>query len=203
MIKYGTVCEKDPAKGLLRVDFEEDQIASYWYPMVVTSVAENSFFGLPDIGEQVVCMVDENCETGVVLGAIPSDSVLPKLASKDINSVVFSDGTKVSYDRASHVLQIDTVGDITIKTTANVQIECVNATVKATVKATIDAPTAEFTGSLEVKGNFSTLGTSRFTGAVTALNTIRASGNVFAFTAIGLGTHKHKVGSVISLPPIP
>ena len=202
-LRYGTVCEKDPAKGMLRVDFEEDDIPSYWMPMLTAAVAQNSFFSLPDIGEQVACLVDAHCETGVVLGAIPSDNVKPKLASADISSAVFSDGTKVSYDRESHVLAIETVGDIKIKTTGNVQVECTNATVKAAVKTTIDTPTAEFTGALTVNGNFTAKAQSLFVGAVNAQSTIRATGNIFALTVIGLGTHKHTVGTTPTSPPIP
>lgn len=202
-IRYGTVCEKDPAKGMLRVDFEEDDIPSYWMPMVTIAVVKNSFFSLPDVGEQVVCLVDSHCETGVVIGAIYSDTATPKLASDNISSAVFSDGTKISYDRESHVLEVDTVGEITIKTSTDVKIECNNATVKAAIQTTIDTPTAEFTGSLTVKGNFRVNGQSTFIGAVGVQNTLRATGNVFAFNLIGLGTHKHLLGSTPTSTPIP
>ena len=134
MLRYGTVSEKDSGGGKLRVEFGEDGIVSDWLPMVVPAGAKNSFFALPDVGEQVACIMDAHAENGVVLGAIYSAEVQPKQAGDDITSVQFDDGTKVVYDRAAHTLLVDTVGDITIKTTKDVVVECTKATINAQAK---------------------------------------------------------------------
>jgi len=43
---------------------------------------------MPDVGEQVACMMDEHCENGVCLGAIYSNDVKPKQSGDDISSVL-------------------------------------------------------------------------------------------------------------------
>ena len=172
MLRYGTVSERDSSAGLLRVEFTEDGIVSDWLPMVVAAGANNSFFALPDVGEQVACLMDAHAENGVVIGAIYSADTKPKQASDDISSVEFSDGTKVIYDRQAHTLLIDTVGNITVKTTADVVVECVNATVKASTKVLIDTPNAQFTGNVKIDG------TCEIVGNVTARSNVNVSVNV-------------------------
>lgn len=178
MLRYGTISEKDSAGGLLRVEFAEDGIVSDWLPMVVAAGAKNSFFALPDVGEQVACMMDTTAENGVVLGAIYSADTKPKQASDDISSVVFDDGTKVVYDRAAHTLLVDTKGDITIKTTANVLVECVNATVKASTKTLLDTPNAQFTGNVQIDGGLGVNGSGTIQGNITGRANVSVTGNV-------------------------
>lgn len=207
MMRFGTVSERDSSAGLLRVEFTEDGIVSDWLPMVVAAGAKNSFFALPDVGEQVACLMDAHAENGVVIGAIYSADIKPKQASDDISSVEFSDGTKVIYDRAAHTLQIDTVGDVTIKTTANVLVECVNATVKASTKVVIDTPNAQFTGNVKIDGTGEIVGnvTARSNvnvsvdvnvqGGVTAGSDVRAGSGT-----VGLLTHTHAAAGTVGTP---
>lgn len=207
MLRYGTVSERDSTGGLLRVEFTEDGIVSDWLPMVVAAGAKNSFFALPDVGEQVACMMDAHAENGVVLGAIYSANTKPKQASDDISSVEFSDGTKVIYDRAAHTLLIDTVGDVTIKTTANVLVECVNATVKASTKITLDTPNAQFTGNVkidgtgEVSGNLTARGNVNVSVDVNVQGGVTTGGDVRAGNGtVGLLTHTHAVAGTVGTP---
>jgi len=207
MMRYGTVSERDSTGGLLRVEFTEDGIVSDWLPMVVAAGANNSFFALPDVGEQVACLMDTHAENGVVLGAIYSAKTKPKQASDDISSVEFSDGTKVIYDREAHTLLIDTVGDITIKSTANVLVECVNATVKSSTKIVLDTPNAQFTGNVKIDG------TGEIVGTVTARSNVNVSvdvnvqggvttgGDVRAGSGtVGLLTHTHAAAGTVGTP---
>jgi phage baseplate assembly protein V len=181
MFKNGTITERNPATGMVRVSFLEDEnIVSDWISIVVPFASKNSLFAMPDVGEQVACMMDEHCENGVCLGAIYSNDVKPKQSGDDISSVEFSDGTKVIYDRGAHTLNIDTKGDITIKTTKNVKIECLNATVKASATTKIDSPNTQITGILTVDGNI--IGKA----AIQAVGDIRAGNGV-----TGLLTHTH------------
>ena len=195
------------------MEFTEDGIVSDWLPMVVAAGAKNSFFALPDVGEQVACLMDTHAENGVVLGAIYSANTKPKQASDDISSVEFSDGTKVIYDRAAHTLLIDTVGDVTIKTTANVLVECVNATVKASTKTLLDTPNAQFTGNVQIDGGLGVNGAGEIKGNVTARGTINVSvdvnvqggvttgGDVRAGSGtVGLLTHIHPTPAGPSSP---
>lgn len=207
MMRFGTVSERDSSAGLLRVEFTEDGIVSDWLPMVVAAGAKNSFFALPDVGEQVACLMDTHAENGVVLGAIYSANTKPKQASDDISSVEFSDGTKVIYDRQAHTLLIDTVGDVTIKTTANVLVECVNATVKASTKITMDTPNAQFTGNVkidgtgEVAGNLTARGNVNVSVDVNVQGGVSTGGDVRAGNGtVGLLTHIHPTPAGTSSP---
>lgn len=213
MMRFGTVSERDSSAGLLRVEFTEDGIVSDWLPMVVAAGAKNSFFALPDVGEQVACLMDAHAENGVVLGAIYSADTKPKQASDDISSVQFSDGTKVIYDRQAHTLLIDTVGDVTIKTTANVLVECVNATVKASTKTLLDTPNAQFTGNVQIDGGLGVNGAGEIKGTVTARGNVNVSvdvnvqGGVTAGSdvragngTVGLLTHIHPTPAGPSSP---
>ena len=72
-LRLGIVKEQDVSLARLRVTFNEfDQMLSYWLPVVVTKTQNDKAYWLPDIGEQVVCLMDERDEAGVVLGAIYS-----------------------------------------------------------------------------------------------------------------------------------
>ncbi len=199
MLRFGTVSEKDSARGLLRVEFAEDEIVSDWLPLVVSAGAKNSFFALPDVGEQVACMMDANAENGVVLGAIYSEETQPKQASDDISSVEFSDGTKIIYDRAASTLLIDTVGKITIKTTADVAVECVNATVKASTKTTVDSPNSQFTGNVKIDGGLDVSGTGKVSGNLTAQSSLNVSVDVNVQGQIGAGGDIRAGGGAVGL----
>lgn len=103
MMRFGTVSEVDTAKGLVRVTFAEDDIVSYWLSVSVPSTKDDSFCSMPDIGEHVYCVMDENAENGVVGGAVFSADHLPAL---DTRGIQFKDGTVIKYDRESHKLTV-------------------------------------------------------------------------------------------------
>lgn len=100
-LRFGTVSQVDNSKGLVRVNFEEDNIVSYWLSVAVPSTKDDSFCSMPDIGEHVYCVMDENSENGVVGGAVFSADHLPALATRGIQ---FKDGMVIKYDRVEHKL---------------------------------------------------------------------------------------------------
>ncbi|MGH7084726.1 MAG: phage baseplate assembly protein V, partial [Acetobacteraceae bacterium] len=89
-----------------RVTFpDRDNIQSWWLPIIQPKAQDDKVFWLPDIGEQVVVLMDEHDENGAVVGAIPSQvDTPPAWASANTFGVEFSDGTVLRYDRAAHVL---------------------------------------------------------------------------------------------------
>ncbi len=54
---------------------------------------------LPDIGEQVVCLMDQNIEEGVILGAIYSGLDEVPVISKDKIKIKLEDGSDFEYDK--------------------------------------------------------------------------------------------------------
>lgn len=101
------VRQQDPASGRVRVAFpDRDNLLSYWLPIVVPKSQNDKAYWIPDIGEQVVCLMDEHDEDGCVLGAIYSVVDTPPVSSADKWHVTFKDGAEIEYDRAQHALSI-------------------------------------------------------------------------------------------------
>ena len=70
MLRFGIVSQIDPINVQARVSFEDDESTSFWLPIIQTKTLKDKFYAMPDIGEQVACLMDENSEDGVILGAI-------------------------------------------------------------------------------------------------------------------------------------
>lgn len=203
MLRYGQICEQDPAKGLFRVEFDDDGIVSDWMPLVMPAVAEDSYFVCPDIGSHVACLMDKHIENGVILGSLYSQATAPKQAGKDIASVVFKDGSKVVFDRAAGSLTVETKGDITVKTAKNTTIEAAQTVlIKAANGATIEANT-EIKGQLTVIGGIQGNGDLILQGNLSAGGNITAQGDILA-GIISLLFHKHPTAPTgPPSPPIP
>jgi phage baseplate assembly protein V len=103
MFRVGLVKQQDPQGARVRVMFpDHDQMVSYWLPIVVFKSQDDKAYWLPDLGEQVVCMMDEYDEAGAVLGAIYSVADTPPVQSADKCHVSFKDGATFEYDRSTH-----------------------------------------------------------------------------------------------------
>jgi phage baseplate assembly protein V len=81
-------------------------MVSYWLPVVTPKTHADKIYWMPDVSEQVVCLMDELDEAGAVLGAIYSTPDPPPVASPDKFYLGFKDGSSIEYDRASHSLTI-------------------------------------------------------------------------------------------------
>lgn len=170
-LKFAEVSAVDSLTGKVKIDFIEDGITSDWLPFVVKNTKDNKYFYLPDIGEHVAALMDENLERGVILGAIYSTKNAPGAeAADDVESAEFSDGTVVKYDRGSSELTIDSAGDVIVMGS--------NISVIANTLIELDAPTVEITGDLQVGGDIDA------DGEVSAGQSVPATG-------VGLSTHVH------------
>ncbi len=120
-MKIGIVSAIDPAVCAARVQFpDNDGVVSFWLPVVQPKSLKDRFYHMPDVGEHVVCLLDENGESGVILGAIYSQSDAPPVNSVDKWHVTFEDGTILEYDRAVHKLFADVKGDIDVTASGNI-----------------------------------------------------------------------------------
>jgi phage baseplate assembly protein gpV len=105
--RIGIVNERDAANARVRVQFaERDQLTSWWLPIVVFKSQDDKGYWMPDEGEMVVCLMDENDEAGAVLGAIYSSVDTPPVSSADKFHLSFRDGASFEYDRAAHLLDV-------------------------------------------------------------------------------------------------
>lgn len=122
-MKIGIVSAIDPAKCAARVQFpDNDAVVSYWLPVVQPKTLKDRFYCMPDVGEHVVVLLDENGESGVILGAIYSEADPPPVSDPDKWHTTFEDGTVLEYDRKEHKLFADVKGDIEVMATGKADV---------------------------------------------------------------------------------
>lgn len=225
MLRSGKITEIDVNKCMARVTFADDGVVSDFLQIVVMGALSTKFFHIFDINEQVACLMDDNSEEGVILGALFNEGTRPgEGVSKDIVRVLFPDDSVIEYDRASHEYRIDINGAVNI--TANVaMIEADSVQVDATTvsvvadSVTVDATTVAITGNVTVDGTITATGAvssavsltapvitggglTALGGNVTVTGTVTAS-DVFAGGKSGKD-HTHNVtgGGTTTTPPL-
>jgi phage baseplate assembly protein V len=105
--RVGIVQAQDTARAKVRVVFPDyDEMISWWLPIVFFKTQNDKAYWIPDIGEQVVCLMDLRDEAGAVLGAIYSSADTPPVNSADKFHLAFKDGARFDYDRALHILDL-------------------------------------------------------------------------------------------------
>lgn len=115
--RVGIVQEQDVGRARVRVVFPDyDQMISWWLFVVTPKTQSDKAYWMPDIGEQVVCLMDAHDEDGAVLGAIYSDVDTSPVQSCDKWHVTMQDGAQFEYDRAAHqfFMQLPTGASMTI-----------------------------------------------------------------------------------------
>ena len=144
MLAIGTVQEIDAARMMARVKFNErGGLLSWWLPVGVDFAHDNRAYRMPDIGDQVACLMDERWEAGVIAWSLYGGPKTPPEQSPDVHACHYSDGTIVRYNRATHTLDILAQGAIHITATQPVMIQ---------------APSVAITGNLSVSGNITATG---------------------------------------------
>ncbi|WP_434732552.1 phage baseplate assembly protein V [Wolbachia endosymbiont of Zygogramma bicolorata] len=114
IIRIGLVKEIDYEKARVRVKVGE--FLTDWLPWITTRAGEDRSWFSPDIDEQVMVLSPYGeLSLGVVLPAIYQEKYPPPESKKEVSSVKFQDGTKLSYDKENHHLEIDVVDKITLK----------------------------------------------------------------------------------------
>jgi phage baseplate assembly protein V len=179
----GIVTASNPATGKVRVQFpDRDGVVSDWLPVMQKKTLRDKSFSMPDVGEHVVCMMDEHEEFGVVLGAIYSDADNTPVSSQDKWHHTFDDGTTIEYDRAAHKLSAHVQGDIEVTATGTM-----TATIEG--ETTITTPKLTVNGDMLVNGNLDT-GTGSNGGSVRMLGPVEVTNDVTA-GGISLIEHVH------------
>lgn len=126
MLKFGKVTKIDAKKALVKVKFfGMDDIESNWLRILQQKTVEDQFYSMPDIDEQVVCLMEDSLNRGVVLGSIYSETVPPPVTDENIYYKKFQDGTEISYDRKSSSMIIKGEGslDVEFKTDSKISIK--------------------------------------------------------------------------------
>ena len=201
-LRFGLICDLDPTKGMARVYFEEDDKTSSWIPISVPFSKENKAYLPLSINEHIWCMMDENCEFGVIGGAIYSDTDAPPTgSSNDVLSIHLAANTTIEYDRNEQTLNLNLGGDLVVKTVRNVGIE-------SDIEIDITAPLIKLNGNVVTSGTLTAAAIATTGGgAIQSTGDVEVNGNmtINGDAIIGgksFNSHKHQAGSTTTTPPL-
>jgi phage baseplate assembly protein V len=111
IVRIGIVKKIDYEKAKVKVKIGE--VVTDFLPWI-TNRAES--WSPPNIDEQVIVLSPlGELSLGVVLPAIYQEKCPPPENKKEANSVKFQDGTRFTYDKEKHHLEIEVVDKITLK----------------------------------------------------------------------------------------
>lgn len=104
MIKVGIISSVNAKTGTARVLFpDRGESVSGDIAIVVPFTLSAQAYYMPDVGERVVCIFDDN-NTGFILGSFFSENRLPNNPNKNNVYVDFGDGTLIQYNKEKKVL---------------------------------------------------------------------------------------------------
>lgn len=206
--KIGEVSSIDPARCTARVIFDdENSMVSYDLPIMQRNSFGNRDYQMVDVGEDVLCLFrGDGFEDGVIIGSFYAGDVEPPETTADRRTVVFKDGTRICYDRASHTLTVTIAGTVivfdqqtgSITVPESASVFCKKALVQASESVTIDSPDTLFTGNIKVQGLITGQGGFTVTGGggVVANCNIQLNGTLTATedvvaSGISLNSHTH------------
>lgn len=106
MLRFGTVTSINPKTACARVQFAEDKMTSFWLPILQKKTLIDKYYSVVDVGEQVACLMDENSEEGVILGAIYTNLDEVPASIKEQHLIKFSDGSLIEYNKDTQTLTI-------------------------------------------------------------------------------------------------
>lgn len=114
MLRFGRISSVDADNAKCKVSFGEDETVTDWLPTVHNGTRENSYFHTFQTEDHVAVMMNDNGITGVILGAIYSKNLQPSDGGVGKTSVVFDNGNKVVYDKATGSMEIVASGGLKI-----------------------------------------------------------------------------------------
>ena len=117
LVRVGKVSSVNQTTATARVVFDDrDNLVSAELPVLQSSCLANKFYGLPDVGDSVVCLMMPNDPngSGFVLGSFYHQNNPPPAQVQDTSMIKFGDGSFISFDRGK--------GDLLIKTKGNIKI---------------------------------------------------------------------------------
>ena len=117
IVRFGIVSAVYPARHSCRLTFpDRNDLVSGELPILIPAGAKNSYFALPDVGDECVCVCPSNDDSnvGFVLGSFYHDKAPPPTDNQDVSMIKFEDGSTISYDRAKHELNVKINGTIRI-----------------------------------------------------------------------------------------
>lgn len=181
MIRVGTVAQLDEANARVKVNV--GGLSTDWLPWITARAGATRTWSAPRPGEQVIVLAPYGDPAqAVALPSIYQDSHPAPASSKDVEHVVFPDGTTVDYNSVSNTLNVTVAG------ASKVIVNCKEATINAATSVTLNTPQTTCKGKLTVEGLFTYL--AGMVGSTGSGASAEISGNV-NFTGGSL-THNGK-----------
>lgn len=154
----GIVKERDPTTYRIRATLPEyDDMLSPWCSVLATKTALDKHAALPDVGEQVVILLELDLNRGCVIGALYSDVDKVPTSDGDTSITKFSDGAYIAYNRKTHIMTVLTSGTI------NVTASTINITATTTHNGNVS-----INGNLVVSGNTTIGGNASISGSTSS-----------------------------------
>ncbi|WP_096641463.1 MULTISPECIES: phage baseplate assembly protein V [unclassified Wolbachia] len=114
IVRIGLVKEVDYEKAKVRVKIGD--IVTDYLPWTTSKAGKDRDWSPPDIDEQVLVLSPlGELSLGIVLPGIYQEKYPAPENKKEINSIKFQDGTKFTYDKGKHHLEIEVADKITLK----------------------------------------------------------------------------------------
>lgn len=114
IIRIGVVKEVDYEKAKVRVKIGE--FLTDYLPWITSKAGKDRDWSPPDIDEQVLVLSPlGELSLGIVLPGIYQEKYPAPESKKEMNSIKFQDGTKFTYDKGKHHLEIEVADKITLK----------------------------------------------------------------------------------------
>lgn len=103
---FGHICEVDSSSGLARVQFDEDNLASPLLSYAQAFTKDAKIYAPPTIGEQVAVLMDASGTSGVILGALYSET--DTAGADDDTFKIELPGMSVVYNSGTSMFEIST-----------------------------------------------------------------------------------------------
>lgn len=114
--RRGTVIERDPEKGRVKIRFDdEDEDQSGWIHVLQGGTGANKLYRMPDEGSQVVCLMDWDGEDGAVLGAIWSSEDGPPTGDGELYYMAFAGGLTVVVNQGSNDISVSGAREVSVE----------------------------------------------------------------------------------------
>ena len=114
--RRGTVIERDPPKGRVRVKFDdEDEDKSGWIHVSQTATGKNKLFRMPDLDDQVICLMDWDGEDGAVIGSIWSEADGTPTGDGSTIHMVFQGGMSIVVNQETNNISVAGANDVKVQ----------------------------------------------------------------------------------------
>lgn len=146
LIRIGVVEELDEANARIKV--RAGGLTTGWIPWVSARAGTTRSWSAPRRGEQIVLLSPYgDMAQAVALPSIYHADYPAPATTKDVEKVVYPDGTSIEYNSASHTFTMNVSSD------AKVVINCKEATLNASTSVTLNTPTVHATGDILADGD--------------------------------------------------